>query len=154
MRYKGFPKEIITNRNKLFTSKFWKTLTAKAGIKVRFSTAYYPETNKQTKRINKTLKQYLRHYVNLQQDNWVKLLLITELVINNIILSATGHTPFYANYGRNPTIIIKLRELLRSEQAIAYVLNLKKIHNEVRISIENAQNIIKKQENKHKKKGL
>ena len=65
VRYKGFPKEIITDRDKLFTSKFWKILTAEAGIKARFSTAYYPETNKQTKKINKTLKQYLRHYVNL-----------------------------------------------------------------------------------------
>ena len=79
-------------------------------------------------------------------------MLIAELAINNVILLATGHTPFYVNYGRNPTIIIELRELLRSEQAITYALDLEKVYNEVRTSIENAQNIIKKQENKHKKK--
>jgi len=29
----GLPKEFITNRDKLFTSKFWETLTAELGIK-------------------------------------------------------------------------------------------------------------------------
>ena len=71
-------------------------------------------------------------------------MLIIKLTINNIILLTTGHTLFYANYGRNPIIIIKLRELPKSEQTVTYALNLKKVYNEVRISIENAQNIIKK----------
>ena len=65
------------------------------------------------------------------------MLLIAKLAINNVILLVTGHTPFYANYGRNPIIIIKLRELPKSEQAIAYASNLEKVYNEVRTSIEN-----------------
>ena len=34
------------------------------GTKLRMSTTYHSQTNEQTKRMNQSLKQYLRHYVN------------------------------------------------------------------------------------------
>jgi transposase InsO family protein len=39
----GLPKEIILDRDRLFTSKFWKALVAELGIKHRMSTAYHPQ---------------------------------------------------------------------------------------------------------------
>jgi hypothetical protein len=68
----------------------------------KLSTAYYPETDGATKRLNQTLKQYLRHFVNYQQDNWIKLLLIAQLAYNATATLTTGISPFYANYGFNP----------------------------------------------------
>ena len=48
--------KIISNKDKLFTSKFWKSLVNQLKIHCKLSTAYYSQTNKQTKRINQTLK--------------------------------------------------------------------------------------------------
>lgn len=67
----GMPRYITSDRDKLFTSKFWQSLTDLMGIEQRLTTAYHPQANRQTKQTNQTIKQYLRHYVNYQQDNWV-----------------------------------------------------------------------------------
>ena len=61
--------EMISNRNKLFTSKVWKSLMNQLKIHHKLLTAYYLQTNKQTKRMNQTLKQYLRCYINYRQND-------------------------------------------------------------------------------------
>jgi hypothetical protein len=65
----GIPKRIINNRNKLFTSRFWKSLINQLGTYYKMLTDYYPQTDRQTERLNQTLEQYLRHYINYQQDD-------------------------------------------------------------------------------------
>jgi len=64
-------KEFITDRDKLFTSKFWETLTAELRINHKMSMAYHPQTDEQSKQMNQTVETYLRHYVNKNQNNWV-----------------------------------------------------------------------------------
>jgi transposase InsO family protein len=58
------PKYITLDRDKLFTSKFWASLTDLIGIKQRLTTTYHPQANGQMERMNQIIKQYLRHYVN------------------------------------------------------------------------------------------
>ena len=70
----GMLEQLVSDRDKLFTAKFWKSLMAQLGIKHKLSTAYHPQTDGQTERMNQTLEQYLRCYVNYEQNNWVKLL--------------------------------------------------------------------------------
>jgi hypothetical protein len=65
----GLPRKIILDRNKLFTSKFWQALTAKIGTRTKLSTVFHPQTDRQTERINQNMEQYLRYYVNYEQDN-------------------------------------------------------------------------------------
>ena len=60
----GMPKEFITDRDKLFTSKYQTTFLAKLGVKKKLSTSFYPKTNSQTEQTNQTLEQYLRMYAN------------------------------------------------------------------------------------------
>ena len=59
----GLPKAIISDRDVKFTSKFWKGLFADLGTKLSFSTAYHPQTDGQTKRVNQVLEDMLRMYV-------------------------------------------------------------------------------------------
>ena len=75
----GCPKEIISDKDKLFTSRFWKSLVDQLGTNHKLSTAYHPQTDGQTERLNQTLEQYLRHYLDYDQRNWVILLPVTQL---------------------------------------------------------------------------
>jgi hypothetical protein len=69
-----FPEKIISDRNKLFRSIYWKTLFAQTKIKQKMFTVYHLEINGQIKKTNRIFKVYLRCYINDRQNNWVKLL--------------------------------------------------------------------------------
>ena len=118
IRYHGLPDTILTDRDKLFTSAYWKTLTGAMGIKHDLSTAFHPETDGQTERSNQTLEAYLRHYVNQMQDNWVSLLPMAQLAINNQISETTKETPFFANFGKNPSLALPTRPHPQAQQAM------------------------------------
>jgi hypothetical protein len=75
------------------------------GIKQRLTTTYHPQANGQIEWANQIVEQYLWHYVNYQQDDWVVYLLITQFAYNNTIHLTTGETPFFANYRYNPALI-------------------------------------------------
>ena len=52
IRYHRIPKTIISDKNKIFISNFWRTLMIEIGIKLKLSTVYYLQTNRQTKQMN------------------------------------------------------------------------------------------------------
>jgi len=101
-RLHGLPKELITDRGSIFTSDPWKETTKQLGIERRLSPAFQPQTDRQTERTNSTLEQYLRAYVNYQQDNWKELLPMAEFAYNNGYQESIKRRPFFANYGVNP----------------------------------------------------
>ena len=74
----GLPRGIITDRGSIITSDLWKETTKKLGIERRLSTAFHPQTDGETELTNSTLEQYLRAYVNYQQDNWKEPLPMAE----------------------------------------------------------------------------
>jgi hypothetical protein len=73
-------------------------------IDPRLSTAFHPETDGQTERMNAIMEQYLRAYVNYQQDNWVQYLPLAEFAANNHVSETTTVSPFFANYGFDPRL--------------------------------------------------
>jgi hypothetical protein len=101
-RLHGAPDSIISDRGPVFISKFWKAFWSKLGTTLRLSTAFHPQTDGQTERVNQTLEQYLRCFINYQQDNWVSLLPLAEFAYNNSLHSSTNQTPFFALSGYNP----------------------------------------------------
>jgi len=98
----SIPKKIISNRGPQFTLTFMEELCKALGIKRAMSTAYHPQTDGQTERINQEVKVFLRHYINYRQDDWTKWLAIAELQYNDKEHAATGYSLFYVNYGRHP----------------------------------------------------
>jgi len=102
----GAPGDIISDRGKLFVSNFWRSLCELLSVKCNLSTAYHPETDGQTERLNQSLEQYIRLYVNYQQDNWKSLLPLCEFAYNNTPHSATQVSPFFANKGYHPKLDI------------------------------------------------
>jgi len=66
------PESVISDRGPQFAAEITKELNKILGIEIKLSTAYHLETNRQTKRTNQELEQYLRMYVNHRQNNWAK----------------------------------------------------------------------------------
>ena len=98
----GLPERIVSDRGSLFTSHFWKTLTASVGTDHKLSTSFHPQTDGQTERQNQVLEQYLRCYTNFHQDNWVDLLPLSEYSYNSAENSTLKMSPFMAYTGRQP----------------------------------------------------
>ena len=72
------------------------------GITTKLSTAFHPETDGQTERVNQTSEQYLRHYCSWKQHNWDDLLPMAEFAYNYAKSKTTGISPFEANYEMLP----------------------------------------------------
>jgi len=121
------PTDIISNQGKHFISQFWQSLCQLLGIKANLSTAYHPETDGQTKCVNQILEQYLRVYVNYQQDNWVNLLPLAEFAYNSTSHSVTMVTPFFTNKGFHPKLKVSLEPVV-SEAAHQVATDLKELH--------------------------
>ena len=104
----GTPRDIVSDRGNKFTSNFWTTLSTSLNITQNLSTAYHPETDGQTERINQIVDTYLRHFINYDQDNWTQHLPLAEFAYNNATHSSTTVSPFFANKGFHPTLDIAI----------------------------------------------
>jgi transposase InsO family protein len=101
-QYHGLPDDFVTDRDGRFISKFWKEVMSRLGTKLSFSTAFHPQSDGQTERMNRIVEDYLRHYVEASPDSWDQLLPMAEYSINNTVQASTKYTPFFLNYGQHP----------------------------------------------------
>ncbi|KKA19802.1 hypothetical protein T310_6205, partial [Rasamsonia emersonii CBS 393.64] len=107
------------------------------GVEHRLSTSYHPQTDGQTEQTNQTIEQYLQHYLDYDQDNWVDILPIAQFAYNNAINSTTGETPFYVNYRYHPQLAYK--PLNQQEEALLarkWTDNLQHMHTMMQRDIE------------------
>jgi hypothetical protein len=144
----GLPDDIVSDRGMTFTSHFWQRLQQLTRVKSNLSTSFHPQTDGQTERVNQNLEQYLRMYVNYQQDDWEELLPLAQFVYNDTKHSSTGFSPFFANFGYHPTFNLELplpaATKYHSASADAFVEDLQTIHKVLRIEMERAQQQQKK----------
>ena len=98
----GLPKKVIYDRGPQFTSKVMREIWEKLGVKSSLSTAFHPQTDRETERVNQELEQYLHVFCNFQVDNWADLLPFIEFAHNARAHSATGKSPFEVWYGYRP----------------------------------------------------
>jgi hypothetical protein len=101
----GLPLEIISDRDKLFVSKFWTHLMTLTGVNHKLSTSFHPQTNGASERSNKTINQCLRYHVERNQSGWVKSLPLVRFHIMNSVNRSTGFSPFQLRFGRNPRVL-------------------------------------------------
>ena len=101
-RYHGLPESIVSDRDPKMDSDFWRSVQGLLGTELKMSTAYHPETDGQTERANRTLKEMLRSYVNTTGTNWDSLLTPLEFAYNNSQQASTKQSPFYLSTGIHP----------------------------------------------------
>ena len=150
----GIPASITLNKNKFFTSNYWKTLISAIGTKLRMSTIYHPETDKQTEKINQSMETYFKHYVNCKQNNWVSFLPITQLAHNNKKSDTTGLTPFFANYGKHPELFHAPKPGPNAHKAMVTASDMTKLHKKMADAIIQNNNKIETRINSKKKNGI
>ncbi len=107
IRYHGILESIVTDSGLLFISKFWSLLCYFLGIKRKLSTAFHPQTDGQTERQNSIIEVYFREFVNWEQNDWAKLLLMAEFVYKNAKNASIDHTLFELNCGYYPKVFFK-----------------------------------------------
>ncbi|MBW0525646.1 hypothetical protein O181_065361 [Austropuccinia psidii MF-1] len=98
----GLPSSIVSDRGPIFASSFWTNLCQQLKISRDLSTAYHPETDGQTERVNQILEHYLWMYVSYHQDDWNTWLPLAEFAYNNSDHSSTKQLAFFTVYGRDP----------------------------------------------------
>jgi hypothetical protein len=147
----GLPKKVISDRGSQFVSGFMKGLYQNLGIEANPSTAYHPQTDGQTERVNQELEEYLRIYVNEQQNDWVDWLPIAQFCHNDRSHSATGFSPFMITTGRHPFKGIYTGKETTNQTAEKYIEKFKETWKTMEKNLEQAAKRMKRQHNKHVK---
>src|SRR5436189_5253164 len=111
----GPPHGIVSDRGSLFTSAFWSALCYHSRVKRRLSTAFHPQTDGQTERMNQILEHYLRCYVGDNQAAWPALLRQAQYACNRARNATTGISPSEALLGFQPDFRIDLEAELPQE---------------------------------------
>ena len=101
-RLHGLPTHIISDRDRIFTSLFWRDLFRLANTTLSMSSAYHPQTDGQTERVNQCLETYLRCFVHSCPRQWVKWVPLAEFWYNTSLHSSINRSPFEVLYGHPP----------------------------------------------------
>jgi hypothetical protein len=97
---RGVPKTIVSDRGLQFVSKFWEELHQSLGTKLLHSSAYHPQTSRQTERVNQILEDMLRACVLDFSQKWEECLPLAEFSYNNSYQESIKMAPFEALYGQ------------------------------------------------------
>src|SRR6266576_2275356 len=119
-------------------------------ISQNISTAYHPQTDGQTERVNQVLEHFLRTFCSWDQKDWVELLPYAEFCYNNTVYFSHKITLFYANFGYNPGDNYPA-EVIESNVPAAekYILKLDKLRKDTRDTLVLAKGRIAKYYNKN-----
>jgi transposase InsO family protein len=122
-----------------FIAEFMCELYCLLDIRMALSTAYHPQTNGQTERVNQELEQYIRLFVNERQDDWDELILMAEFQYNNHVHSATQTIPFMVDHRRLPCMGFEPREASKVEAVNDFVTRMKGALEEARAALTKAK---------------
>jgi hypothetical protein len=150
-RLHGLPKTIISDRDVKFTSQFWKSLFTQLGTKLAMSTAFHPQTDGQTERLNRTLEEMLRIFITYKQDNWDECLAAAEFAYNNSKQASTQHTPFELDCGQSPYTPITINTDNKVAASQEFLEHWNTMIKTAKDALMEAQNKQQKYANQHRK---
>ena len=93
---------IMSDRDVKFMSYFWKMLWKLSSTTLKFSIAFHPQTDGQTKAVNRSLGDLLRCVIGEKQCTWDLTLPLVEFTCNNVVNKSTGKIPLEIVHGHSP----------------------------------------------------
>ena len=123
------------------------------GIKMKLSTAFYLQIDRQTEQMNQKLEQYLQFFVDHRQKDQPEWLASAEFAVNNKIHLATKISLFMANYERELRIEADIRKKKKVEKATEFIERIKKVQEETGVALKKMQEDMKRQADRRRKKG-
>lgn len=149
-RLHGLPLSIVSDRDRVFTSRFWQELFCLADVRLSMSSVYHPQSDGQTERVNQCLETFLHCFVHACPKTWSQCMSLAEFWYNTSTHSATGKSPFLVLYGHEPrhfgisesaVPVPELNEWLQERQLMTYL---------IRQHLLRAKDRMKKQADKHR----
>lgn len=158
--YHWLPDAIVSDRGGQFVSDFWTTMCNKLGITRRLSTAWHPQTDGSTERMNSVVEAYLRAFVDWSQSDWSRRCPAAQIAINGRNAASTGVSPFFLQHGydtdpvqEDPDLVMATRDRVVSKPdkaAEAMVEKFKATFDFVQSKMAEAQQEQERQANKHR----
>ena len=145
------PESVILDRGLQFAAVLMKKLNEMLGIETKLFMAYHLQTDRQMKRTNQELEQYLKMYVNHRQNNWAEWLAMAEFAFNNKAHTVTKMSLFQVNYGRELRIGFDIRKKEKNKKAEEFVREMKERHEEARAALVKSQEEMKRQVDRNRK---
>ncbi|GKA94962.1 ty3-gypsy retrotransposon protein [Tanacetum coccineum] len=150
IRLHGIPKSVLSDRDPLFLSTFWKEIFSLKGSKLKFSSAYHPETDGQTEVVNRSLETYLRCFVCEHQK------LSFRLPCGNLAHTSFSwspqHHPYNVVYGRAPPTILKyVTGEIHCEAVASDLQDRDEALKQLKYHLARAQERMKKSADKHRR---
>jgi hypothetical protein len=150
VRLHGVPQSIVSDRDPVFTSIFWKELMRLTGTKLHMTSAFHPQSDGQTENANKVIVMYLRCLTGDRPRQWLCWLPWAEYVFNTALQSALKETPFKIVYGRDPPSIRSYEPGDTRVAALAQTMAERdELLADVRLRLEQAQALYKRHYDKH-----
>lgn len=147
----GLPKIIVSDRDAVFLSKFWKELFGMLQVNLHMSTAYHPQSDGQTEIVNKAVECYLRCMSGDKPKDWAHWISLAEYWYNTTFHTAINTTPYQVVYGQPPPTHIaythgesRVEAVDRSLSAREKAIQLLKFH------LKRAQSRMKAMADRHK----
>ncbi|XP_071939832.1 uncharacterized protein [Coffea arabica] len=88
----GLLESIISDRDKIFISRFWQELFNKLGISLHYSSSYHHQSDGQSERVNQCLENYLRSMCSEHPTHWSSWLPTAELWIDSKLYLSSKRT--------------------------------------------------------------
>jgi hypothetical protein len=112
-------------------------------VDIKLSSAFHPQTDGQSERVNQVLKQYLRYSINYQQDDWTIYLSLAEFAYNNIFHASIQSTLFFSNYGYHPKLDLLSSSTNGNPAAEELVKQLSELQTTLKLQLQSAQEAYK-----------
>lgn len=147
----GWPRSIVSDRDPVFLSNFWKALFTIQGTELLLSSSYHPETDGQTEVVNKCLETFLRCMCSENPKDWSLWIPLAEWWYNTNFHTSIQATPYEIVYNQSPPLHLpympgetKVEAVDRSMCKREEMIRLLKFH------LQRAQNRMKMQIDKHR----
>ncbi|KZV15495.1 hypothetical protein F511_33210 [Dorcoceras hygrometricum] len=152
VRLHGVPRSIVSDRDSIFMSGFWKEVFRLQGTTLAMSSAYHPESDGQTEVLNRCIETYLRCFVSEQPKAWILWVHWAEYWYNTAYQTAAGMTPFEAVYGRKPPVIARFLPAESNVAAVAReIQDRDEVLRQLKYNLQRAQQRMVKQANVHRR---